>query len=174
MSSEQNLGGIYAAHAKEDGEPSLFPGPLSKIREARDMVYIGSTNRLSDEELPVRTLKAPRNKKQKRRRVSPFIMVLFLLGGAMLSVLYIGNILAVGHLMAQINILQTKHQQILNEQELLKAQINRLSGLERIQQLAHDQLGLQNLKRLPEWIEISPERMNEVEEVFTQLLEQKQ
>jgi hypothetical protein len=68
--------------------------------------------------------------------------------------------------MVQNNLLQTKHRQILNEQELLKAQINRLSGLERIQQLAHDQMGLQNPRQLPVWIEIDPERISEVEEVF--------
>jgi cell division protein FtsL len=89
------------------------------------------------------------------------------------SVLYIGNILAVGHLIVQINLLQTKHQQILNEQELLKAQINRLSGLERIQQLAHDQLGLQNTRQLPVWIEINPERLNEVEEIFQKQMERR-
>jgi cell division protein FtsL len=88
--------------------------------------------------------------------------------------LYIGNILAVGHLIVQISQLQTKHQQILNEQELLKAQINRLSGLERIQQLAHDQLGLRNTRQLPVWIEISRERINEVEETFQKQMERKQ
>ena len=75
--------------------------------------------------------------------------------------------------MVQINQLQTKHQQILNEQELLKAQINRLSGLERIQQLAHDQLGLQQNRQLPVWIEMNPERLHEVEEIFQQQSERK-
>ena len=150
----------------EDGEPPTSPITIPKIREARDMVYNGTPRSFNDDEVPVNSLHMPRNKKQKTRRIAPFTIILLLLGGAVSSVLYIGNILAVGHLMVQNNLLQTKHQQILNEQELLKAQMNRLSGLERIQQLAHDQMGLQNPRQLPVWIEIDPDRTSEVEEIF--------
>ena len=173
-SEKQNLGEIYAARAMEDIEPPQFPISIPKIREARDMVYNGTPEPLNSEPATVNTQQAPRNKKQKKRRVSPFAIVVLLLGVAVSSVLYIGNILAVGHLIVQISQLQTKHQQILNEQELLKAQINRLSGLERIQQLAHDQLGLRNTRQLPVWIEISRERINEVEETFQKQIERKQ
>ena len=168
-SEKQNLGEIYAARAMEDREPPVSPGAIPRVREARDRVYNGTVEPLMgpNGQPPLR------NRKQKRRTVSPFTIVLILLGGAVSSVLYIGNILAVGHLMVQINVLQTKHQQILNDQELLKAQINRLSGWERIQQLAHDQLGLQNPKQLPTWIEIDPDRVNDVEEVFRQQMEHK-
>ncbi len=75
--------------------------------------------------------------------------------------------------MMQNNQLQIKHRQILNAQELLKVQINRLSGLERIQQVAADQLGLQNSKQLPVWIEIDHERVSQVEEVLQQQMEHK-
>jgi cell division protein FtsB len=155
-------------------EPPMSTISIPKIRETRDMVYNGTPESLNDDEVPANTLQAPRNKKLKKRRIAPFTIILLLLGGAVSSVLYIGNILAVGHLIVQINVLETKHQQILNEQELLKAQINRLSGLERIQQLAHDQLGLRNLRQLPVWIEIDPERINEVEGVIQQQMEHKQ
>jgi hypothetical protein len=64
-----------------------------------------------------------------------------------------------------------KHRQILNGQDLLKAQIDRLSSLERIQEVARNQLGLQNSKQLPIWIEINPERVNQVEEVLQQQME---
>jgi len=169
---KQNLGEIYAERAMEDNEPSASPIFVPKIREARDMVYNGTAVSLSDAP-PVNTLQAPNSKKQKKRKVSPFTIVLLLLGGAVSSVIYIGNILAVGHLMVQINQLQTKHQQILNEQELLKAQINRLSGLERIQQLANNQLGLRNPRQLPVWIEVDQERIKEVDAVFQQKAERK-
>jgi cell division protein FtsL len=172
-SEEKNLGELYAARAMEGMEPPSSPISIPKIREARDMVYNGTTDQGNSGTAPVNTLQAPRNKKQKQRRISPFTIVLLLLGGAVSSVLYIGNILAVGHLMVQINQLQTTHQQILNQQELLKAQINKLSGLERIQQLAQEQLGLRNPRQLPVWIEIDPERIHEVEEVFQQKMEQK-
>ena len=170
-SEKQNLGEFYAARAMEERELPASPISIPKIREARDMVYNGTADPLTYA-APVNTM-PPRSKKQQKRRVSPFSVVLLLLGAAVSSVLYIGNILAVGHLMVQINQLQTKHRQILNQQELLKAQINRLSGLERIQQLAHDELGLQNPRQLPVWIEVDPERMTEVEEVFRETMERK-
>jgi cell division protein FtsL len=172
-SEKQNLGKIYASQAMEDMDPLTSPISIPKIREARDMVYNGTTDPLNDGTAQINIPLAPRNKNQKRRRISPFTIVLLLLGGAVSSVLYIGNILTVGHLMVQINQLQTKHHQILNQQELLKAQINRLSGLERIQQLAQDQLGLRNPRQLPVWIEIDPDRINEVEEAFQQKMERK-
>ena len=172
-SEQQNIGEIYAARALEEVEPPPSSISIPKIREARDMVYNGTVELSNDRTGPANMLQASRNRKEKKRRISPFTVVLVLLGGAVSIVLYIGNILAVGYLIVQINLLQTKHQQIVNEQGLLKAQINRLSGLERIQQLAHDQLGLQNPKQLPVWIEIDPERLNEVEEIFQQQVEHK-
>lgn len=171
-SEKQNLGEIYAERAMEDIETSTSQISIPKIREVRDMVYNGTAVSSSDAP-PANTLQAPNSKKQKKRKVSPFTVILLLLGGAVSSVIYIGNILAVGHLMVQINQLQTKHQQIINEQELLKAQINRLSGLERIQQLANNQLGLRNPRQLPVWIEIDPDRIKEVDAVFQQKAERK-
>ena len=172
-SEKQNLGETYAARAMESPEPLLSPISIPHIREARDMVYNGAPDPLNNGPAMADTMQATRNKKQKKRKVSPFSIVMLLLGSAVSSVLYIGNILAVGHLIVQISQLQIKHQQILSDQELLKAQINRLSGLERIQQLAQDQLGLQQYRRLPVWIEINPERMNEIEEVYQRQTERK-
>ncbi len=171
ISRKQNLGEIYAAHAAEITESPVSSISIPKIREIRDMVYGGTVDSLNGRTMSADTMQMLHNKKQKKQRISPFTIVLLLLGSAVASVLYIGNVLTVGQLMAQINLLQTKHKQILNEQELLKAQINRLSGLERIQQLAHDQLGLQNPQKLPVWIEVDQERINEVEEVFRQQME---
>jgi cell division protein FtsB len=170
---KQNLGEIYAARAMEEKEPVPSPISIPKVREARDMVYSGTRDSFNTGSVGENTLQAPRNKKPKKRRVSPFAMVVLLLGSAVFSVLYIGNILAVGRLVVQISRLQTKHQQILNDQELLKAQINRLSGLERIQQLAQDQLGLRNNQQLPEWIKLNSERVQEVEEVYQQQVERR-
>jgi cell division protein FtsL len=171
QSETQNLGEVYAARAMAESEPSVSTISIPKIREARDMVYNGTNTIPSKETTTTDGTPLAINKKQSRRKVSPFTIILILLGGAVASVLYIGNILAVGRLMAQNNQLQIKHRQILNGQELLKAQINRLSSLERIQQVARDQLGLQNSKQLPVWIEINPERVNQVEEVLQQQME---
>ncbi len=168
QSETQNLGEVYAARAMAESDPLVSTISIPKIREARDMVYNGTDTVPSKETTTSDGTPFTKNKKQSRRKVSPFTIVLVLLCSAVASVLYIGNILAVGRIMAQNNQLQMKHRQILNGQELLKAQINRLSQIERIQQIAHDQLGLQNSKQLPVWIEINPERINQVEEVLQQ------
>jgi cell division protein FtsL len=168
-SEKQNTSEMYSHHTMVESEPPVSPISIPKIRETRDMVYSGTINTPIIETSTANGAQLPRNKKPRQWKISPFTMVLILLGTAVASVLYIGNILAVGRLMIQINRLQTKHQQILNEQELLKAQMNRMSGLERIQKLAHDQLGLQNPKQLPVWIEIDPERVNQVEEEIQQM-----
>ena len=171
QSETQNLGEVYAARAMAESEPLVPTISIPKIREARDMVYNGTDTMSSKETTTPDGTPLALNKKQSRRKVSPFTIILILLGGAVASVLYIGNILAVGQLMAQNNQLQIKHRQILNGQDLLKAQIDRLSSLDRIQQIAHDQLGLENSKQLPVWIEINPERVNQVEEVLQQQME---
>ena len=164
----QNLGEVYGARAMVESEPPISTISIPKIRETRDMVYNGTDTILNEKTTTTDGTPLTINKKQRKRRVSPFTVILILLTGAVASVLYIGNILAVGRLMAQNNQLQIKHRQILNGQELLKAQINRLSSLERIQQVARNQLGLQNSKQVPVWIEIDPERVNQVSEVLEQ------
>ena len=173
QSETQNLGKVYAARVMAESELPVSSISIPKIREARDMVYNGTDTVPSRETTTPDGTPLAFNKKQSQRKVSPFTIILILLAGAVASVLYIGNILAVGRLLAQNNQLQIKHYQVLNRQELLKAQINRLSSLERIQQIAHDQLGLQNSKQLPVWIEINPERVNQVEEVLQQQMEHK-
>jgi len=163
---KQQLG----AHFPETAEKlSVSPISIPKIREVRDMVYGGTLDVPIDE--TTGTVPHSQNKVHRKRNISPFFIILVLLGVAIISVFYIGNILAVGQLMAQINQLQIKHRRILNEQELLKSHINRLAGLERIQRLAFEKIGLQNSKQLPLWIEIDPERINEVEEIMKQQME---
>jgi cell division protein FtsL len=136
------------------------------------MVYSGSPNPMyRSSHISSDTPSMVQNRKKTKRKISPFVVMVGLFVLAVVSVLYIGNILAVGHLLGQINHLQIKHQQMLSEQEILRAQINRMAGLERIQQIAQNQLGMQKPKQLPVWIEIDPERVQQVEEVIQQQTE---
>jgi cell division protein FtsL len=173
QSETEKTGEVYAARATAELEPPVSSISIPRIREARDMVYNGTDTVQNREATTTDGIPLALNKKPHRRKVSPFTIILILFSTAVASVLYIGNILAVGRLMMQNNQLQIKHQQILNGQELLKVQINRLSSLERVQQVARDQLGLQNSKQLPVWIEIDPEHVNQVEEVRQQQMEHK-
>jgi cell division protein FtsL len=173
-SENKNLGEIYAERAMSAPEPPASSISIPTIREPRDMVYSGSpatpyrpASSFSD--APA----AAQNRKKTKRKVSPFAVMVGLFVLAVVSVLYIGNILAVGRLLGQINQLQNKHQQMLSEQEILRAQINGMAGLERIQQIAKDQLGMQQPKQLPVWIEINPERLRQIEEMLDQQVSQK-
>jgi cell division protein FtsL len=171
---DKNLGEIYAERAMSDPEPTSSSISIPSIRESRDMVYSGSPNPMFRAiQVSSDSPSMAQNRKKTKRKVSPFAVMVGLFVLAVVSVLYIGNILAVGHLLGQINQLQNKHQQFISEQEILRAQINRMAGLERIQQIAQDQLGMQKPKQLPVWIEINPERVQQVEEILQQQSERK-
>ncbi|HXG38927.1 MAG TPA: FtsL-like putative cell division protein [Bacteroidota bacterium] len=110
----------------------------------------------------------PRNRKIAKRKVSTFNIILMLFGAATVIVLYISNIIAVDRLMMEINSLQQQHSRILSEQELLKAEVNRLSSLERINRKATEELGLVNPKEPPIWMNVDREKIREIEEALQQ------
>jgi len=83
---------------------------------------------------------------------------------AIAIVLYIGNVIAVEELLKEVTDEQAQLQQILNEQEMLKAQINRMSSLERIRKMAEDDLGLHNPKGPPRWIQVDENKVREIEQ----------
>ncbi len=109
-----------------------------------------------------------RNRKVVRRKVSTFNIILLLLGSAAAIVLYIGNIIAVDRLVAEIDALQRQHQKILSEQEILRAEANRLSGLERINKKATEELGLVNPKQPPVQLNVDQQRIRDIEEALSQ------
>lgn len=89
--------------------------------------------------------------------------MIMLIAAAVGIVLYISNIIAVNQLLNDVNALETEHRQILMEQEILRAQINRLASLERIQEKA-EELGLKSLREPPVWLNADPERIRGIEE----------
>ena len=171
-SEEKKLADLYASRASEPIEsPSSISIP--RIREARDLVYSNpAESEGEDDARSVGDSLLLRKKPRAGRRISPFNVILILIGVAIVSVLYISNILMIGRLLTQIDRLQAKHQQLQNEKDLLAAQINRLSNLERIQELAQTQLGMQNPKQLPQWIQVDPERIDQVGDAVRRRTEQ--
>ncbi|HOV98360.1 MAG TPA: septum formation initiator family protein [Bacteroidota bacterium] len=111
----------------------------------------------------------PKNRKATKRKVSTFSLVLILVGTAVVVVFYISNVLSVNHLMRQINACQVKHQQMVDEQELLRAQVNKLSSFERIQKIGEYQLGLTFPKESPIPLQIDRDRISEAEQLLRQL-----
>lgn len=172
----KNIGEIYAERAmmsEPDAvmsaaniERTRVSGPLESTGPA---IYGGTMPPPSSQDEFARQALLSRNKAVKTRRVSPFNLMLVLIGAAIAIVLYIGNVIAVQQLLKDVSDDQEKLQQILNEQEMLKAQINRMSSLERIRKMAEEDLGLRNPNTAPQWIEIDGEKIRSVEhELSTQ------
>lgn len=86
-------------------------------------------------------------------------MILF----AIAVVLYVGNVIAVQQLLKDVSDRQAHLQQILNDQEVLKAQINRMSSLERIRTMAEGELGLHNPNGPSQWIEVDASKIQEID-----------
>jgi hypothetical protein len=84
----QNLSEIYAERAMGEPDQPVSTISIPRIREARDMVYSGTTP--SQVELSNETVNAPsspKNRKTSRRKISPFNVIVILVGGAVISVL---------------------------------------------------------------------------------------
>ncbi len=104
----------------------------------------------------------------RKKRLSPFYLLLSLMGAALGIVLYISNIIAVDQLLNEINDLEAEHHRILMQQELLRSQVNHFSSLERVQSMAETELGLENYRKPPVWIEIDPEKIQDLDQLLTE------
>lgn len=134
--------------------------------DLRDAVYSGASA-----PAPSSSVARPKNRAASRRKVSPFSVVIALLVTAVASVVYISNIITVGQLVVKIGELEARDHRLLNEQEMLRAQLNRMSSLERIRQMAEADLGMNNSAALPGWLTVSPERVREIEEAMQNVRE---
>lgn len=110
-----------------------------------------------------------KNRKSTRRTFSTFNLMLMLVGSAIIIVLYISNVIKVSQLLAEINKLEAQHRRMTMEQEFLRAQVNRMSSLERVRKMSEEQLGLKNPKDPPVWIKVDEEKIRAVEDARNQL-----
>jgi cell division protein FtsL len=141
---------------------------LASSADQRDAVYSSRPDTVTGA-----SVAKPRNRTVTRRRVSPFSIVLTLIATAVASVVYISNIITVGQLVVRIGDLESRHQRLLNEQEMLKAQINRMSSLERVRTMAEQDLGLRNSAAVPGWLAVSPDRVTQIEEALEEARRQR-
>jgi cell division protein FtsL len=152
---------IFKSPRTMQEEPELQIDRFPELRSRPD-IYPG-TPEPSMSRLSISGPTGQRNRRVVRRRVSPFTVVILLMCAAVAIVLYISNIIAVDQLLNEVNSLETRHKQILMEQEILKAQINKMAGLERIQELAEKDLGLVTPKEPPGWLDVDRERIKQIE-----------
>jgi cell division protein FtsL len=100
-----------------------------------------------------------RSGKKTKFKFSMFNAVMLMFGVATIFLLYVYNVISIRGLMVDINRLEVRRQQLLTEQELLKAQYDRLSSLERVRTIAINELGMRDATEPPTPIPIDPERV---------------
>lgn len=101
-------------------------------------------------------------KKSKRRKVKTTNVVGSMIMFAAAALLYVGNVIAVNSLAKEVSDLNVQYRKIVAVNELLRADINRKSSLDRISLLAQEQLDMTNPKEAPTWFEIDREKEQEL------------
>ena len=94
-------------------------------------------------------LRTNRPVRKRPRSTSSLIVALTLI--SLLVVLYIWNKIMVNRLAEDVNNLQNQYQKIVSANEVLRAEINQKSRLERIGEIATKQLGLTYPRQQPVW-----------------------
>lgn len=105
------------------------------------------------------------NKKVVGRRVSTFYLIVVLFGAGIAIVVYINNIIVVNRLSAEIDQQQLQYDKIVNANAVLKAEINRKSGWERIGKVANEQVGLRYPSEQPTMFDVDNELIERAESV---------
>jgi cell division protein FtsB len=136
----------------------------SNNSQQRRLIYGGTMPVPPRSDPPPQTALPPTNRRFTKRRVSPFNIILLLMGTAAAIVLYISNIIAVNQLVNDIHKSDVRLQDILSEQEILKAHINQISSLEHIRKRAENELGLRNPTDVPRWLTIDEDKVRTIEE----------
>ena len=136
--------------------PSETETSVAEYKERRH-VYNGDTPRALSES-PVRT-----NRKVQTRKRSPLLMIMAVLGISLLIVVYVWNKITVDRLAVEVNDLHVQYDKVVGANDILRAEINKKSSLERIGKIATDQLHLISPKEQPVWFEVDADRLKELQ-----------
>jgi len=158
LQPEESSGTMAAARRRA-------PVPLPP-EPTRRMIYSGTMPMPPEPGAPSGVSLPPKNRKIARRRVSPFNIIVALMVTAAAIVLYISNIIAVNQLVNDIHKQEVRLQDLLNEQEVLRAKTSQMSSLERIRKRAEEELGLRNPTQAPGELQVDPEKVREVQEAM--------
>lgn len=120
----------------------------SGVKDRRLLYYDGISERTPPNEPTTHSPKFP------KRRSSAFNTMAALFVAAVGIILYISNIIAVNRLAVEVGELQQKYEALVNGNEILRAEVNRRSSLERIGKIATEKLGLQYSKEQPRTLEV--------------------
>ena len=148
MGKETDNGGkLLASRAFQENLPE----------EQRGRVYAGTMG-VQPESDVLRIEPTGRGRKQKgKKRLSVFNVLLTLAAISAIVLLYIYNTIRVGELLREIGELDSETQKLSNTNEILKAEINRKSTLERIGTIAQTGLKLRHPSQQPIWFSLDSE-----------------
>ncbi len=135
------------------------PLSTSTVSDGR---YIYNGNVISGQQASAPNNEVRQNKRAVRRKHSTFNIVSALFLIAAVSLLYTGNVIAVNQLMKEVNDLNNRYNSITSNTEVLKAEIARKSSLDRISQMAKEEVGLTNPKEPPVWFEVDQDKIEEL------------
>ena len=127
--------------------PEIPAENIQAPAEAKDRRFV--YNAEPSDVSPDRVMRANRPVRKRPRSTSSLIVALTLI--SLLVVLYIWNKIMVNRLAEDVNNLQNQYQKIVSANEVLRAEINQKSRLERIGDMATKQLGLTYPKQQPIW-----------------------
>jgi len=91
------------------------------------------------------------NRPVRKRKRSPFTIVVILFALSIVSVLYIWNKIMVNKLLDDVTVLESEYQKVLSETEILQREVNAKSNTERIEKIAGERLGMQTPHEPPIW-----------------------
>lgn len=94
------------------------------------------------------------NRPFKKPKVSTFSIILSLFLLAIVSVLYVHNIITVNQLVVDVENMKGTFARITNTNEILRSEINEKSGMQRITQIAIGQMGMIYPKQPPVWLDV--------------------
>jgi cell division protein FtsL len=98
--------------------------------------------------------------KSRRKKISTFNVLLLMVAVATAIVLYVSNVVAVGQLMYEIHKLETRHRELMMEREILNAQVNNLTSLERIRNIAITELGMRDPREAPSVLQSDSKKLS--------------
>lgn len=104
------------------------------------------------------------NRPFKKPKVSTFSIILSIFLLAIVSVVYVSNVIAVNQLLVDVENLKSTYSNIENTNEILRSEINRNSSMERITRIAQEQMGMVFPKEPPVWFELEENTAQSTEE----------
>ncbi len=142
-------------HEPRDARPARAETPTVPEREKR-YIYSGDTPRKS----PPYAMRP--NRRAVRRKLSTFNLIALLLMSGLVIVVYVNNVIAINRLSTRIGELEKTLLEVQNRNEMLRAEVSKKAGRERIGTIAGEQLGLIHAKEPPVPIGIDEEKHHEL------------